>query len=138
MSEPFEDLSFDSIRGEIERLRKEIESNFDVRDKKVGDRVKIWDFSANKIKSKPGKKEKKISATDVYFKENSAIIVEEGLSIEFKFNYAEELKLTKEEAMLIEDINLPPFNLDILIRYPDGTEVYTCSDFVKRIDNYEK
>ena len=129
MTDPFEDLSpmerknfkekMKEIRLALLERRDSIESNFDEREKMVGDKVKIWDFSAN-LNKQDGSK---VEGTDVYYKENEAIIVQEGLDIKQELNYLNEFGLTEAEKEFLKDDEPTIIDLDILIRYPNGVEI---------------
>ena len=105
----------DELKTILETLKNGIEKNFDGREKKVGDRVKIWDFSMYVTKHDNVKH----SSLNSYFKNNEAIIIAENLK--------------KTSTLLDEEILM-----DVLLKFPDGSEVYTCSDFIKRTDTYEQ
>ena len=135
---PFERFFFimqlRELKQILESIKKDVEANHDDREKKVGDRVKLWDFSANRVKEDG----RKINYSESYFKENEAIVVDEGLDIKFVYNPQEDFNLSEAQKEILKDIRPPVIIMDILLRYPDGTELYTCSSFIKRTDAYEK
>ena len=112
-------------------IQKKSEENYDPREKKIGDRVKLWDFIAIKEKNN-----KEIKETP-YIKDNEAIIIEDDLDIQFVYDFLQDGKIPDETKEALIDVEKPIFCLDILLRYPNGLELYTCSDFVKRTDKYE-
>ena len=101
------------LRG---KLLAEIALHQDDREKIIGDRVKVWDGSCN-IDKRTGEFR---SGIDPLFEDNDGIIIQTDCNIEFK-----------------------PFSTyskvcDVLIRFPDGEEVYCASSMIKRIDNHSK
>jgi len=102
------------LKGLVETLREIQKSNTDIRSKEIGDRVRLWDFSFHMIK---GSNEHNLSSK---YAEMDAVVIATSCGIKTK------------------DIMNNKRVLDICIRYEDGTEVFTHSDFVKRIDNYNK
>lgn len=98
----------------LAEIGKIIEQNKDDRKKEIGDKVIMWDYSGCKDK-KTGKSYSCLDSIEG----QEAIIIETGLK-ENGFTYFDD----------------KPRILDILIHYPDGTEVYTHSNFVKRTDNF--
>ena len=97
----------------LEKLQKIVDENKDDRTKEVGDRVIVWDGSYNEDKN-TGKHRNGI---DKLF-ENPGIIIETNC------DFLREEPILKSKTVL-----------DILIRFDSGEEVYTKSEFVKRIDN---
>ncbi len=108
----------------LEQLRDQMKSEVlerqDSRDKHIGDRVKIWDFSGcvNENNEEP-------DATE--YQKLEGIVCEEGLKHEFKTviknpfgGKGPEFKYT--------------YVLDLRVVYPNGKKFYTRSDFVKRLD----
>lgn len=100
-----------SMLDHIKSIQK---SNIDVRKKMIGDRVRLWDFSFHIVK---GNNTHSLSTN----------------------NHAKDAIVIATEC----NVETEPFTghtkvLDLCIRYEDGTEVFTSSDYVKRTDSYEK
>lgn len=96
-----------------EMSKKAFEENEDTREKRIGDRVKIWNFYlASNEDMTPFCDEKYIDQT--------AIVIQEGLSL--------------DKAGIL---NIP-YKLDLQVKFEDGTKVYTKSQYVKREDSYTK
>jgi len=95
-------------------IQEHIKQHKDDRIKEVGDRVMIWDGSYNYDKN-TGKHR---SGIDKLF-EKPGIVIETNCGF------------THIEKSLDDEI----VNLDLLIKFDSGEEVYTKSEYVKRIDN---
>jgi hypothetical protein len=89
--------------------------NYDGRVKEVGDKVIVWDGSHNRDKNTGEQR----CGIDPLFENNQAIVIETGCT-------EVDLWMDKEYVM------------DLLLRFPEGQEVYTSSKYVRRIDNYSK
>lgn len=139
-NELLEDSESNEIINMIEDFRKQMEERnkkakqrmaemFDEREKKIGDRVKIWDYSfaildngeqAFHIFSSEdeSKKQKLRDFTNI-----EAIIVETNCMKEAIVEFAGQ-KINK--------------NCDLCIEFPDKTRIYTTSNSVRRTDEFEK
>lgn len=114
----------EQIADKQKRAKDKIEENKDDREKLLGDRVIIWDFSFATLEN--GNK----GVYDNY--EQFKPLVE---------------KLSKQEAIVIKtnesfigkvnELGLEKV-CDLLVEFPDKTRIYTPSIAVRRIDNYEK
>ena len=110
----FDELSYlDDLYRNLAEVRKVIDENKDNRTKEVGDKVLVWDGSYN-VDKNTGKKR---WGVDPLFK-NTAIVI--------KTNCDEKIETSLDGTV---------FNLDLLLRFDGGEEVYTTSNMVKRIDN---
>ncbi len=98
----------------LKELQKYIKQNKDDRIKEVGDRVLIWDGSYNMDKNT----NKSRSGFDKLFL-NPGIVIQTNC----EFIYVEKL---------LDDMAV---NLDLLIKFESGEEIYTQSAMVKRIDD---
>ena len=98
----------------LKELQEYIKQHKDDRVKEVGDRVLIWDGSynmdKNTLKSRYG-------IDDLF--QNPGIVIQTNC----KFIYVEKL---------LDDMVV---NLDLLIKFESGEEIYTQSAMVKRIDD---
>jgi hypothetical protein len=104
------------IQGMLELKKKiltEMARHQDDREKKIGDRVIIWDWSAN-IDKRTG--ESRSGFSELADKEG--IIIETDCGIEDK-------PFAKKTYIC-----------DVLIKFPDGEEVYCASSMIKRTDNH--
>ncbi len=110
----FDELSYlDDLYEHLSEIRKIIAENKDDRTKEVGDKVLVWDGSYN-VDKNTGKKRWGI---DPLFK-NPAIVI--------KTNCDEKTETSLDGTVI---------NLDLLIIFDGGEEVYTTSNMVKRIDD---
>lgn len=98
----------------LKQLQEYIKQNKDDRIKEVGDRVLIWDGSYNADKNT----NKSRSGFDKLF-QNPGIVIQTNC----QYTYVEKL---------LDDMEV---NLDLLIKFESGEEVYTQSAMVKRIDD---
>lgn len=103
-----------SLLDIINTIKDVQKANRDTRTKEIGDKVKLWDFSFHRIRGNDK------ADLDPKYTDNIAIVIAVACDIKFK-------DITNRDRIL-----------DICIRYDDGTEVFTSSEFVKRIDTYEK
>jgi hypothetical protein len=98
----------------LKEIQDTIRKHKDDRVKEVGDRVLIWDGSynmdKNTLKSRYG-------IDDLF--QNPGIVIQTNC----EFIYVEQL---------LDDMVV---NLDLLIKFETGEEIYTKSTMVKRIDN---
>ncbi len=109
----FDELSYlDDLYRNLAEVRKVIAENKDNRTKEVGDKVLVWDGSYN-VDKNTGKKRWGI---DPLFT-NPAIVI--------KTNCDEKTDTSLDGTV---------FNLDLLLKFDSGEEVYTTSNMVKRID----
>jgi hypothetical protein len=98
----------------LKEIQEYIKQHKDDRVKEVGDRVLIWDGSYNIDKNT----HKSRSGLDSLFK-NPGIVIQTNCD----YTYIEEY---------LDDMVI---NLDLLIKFESGEEVYTKSEMVRRIDN---
>lgn len=99
----------------LKEINAKIAENRDERVKQVEDRIKIWDGSGNKDKTTLVKR----SGIDPLF-ENSAIVIETNCN---------------ETMDNVKNNYFPAsYDLDLLVVFPDNTQVYVASKFVKIID----
>ena len=98
----------------LKQLQEYIKQNKDDRVKEVGDRVLIWDGSYNMDKNT----NKSRSGFDKLFLKPGIVI-----QTNCEFIYVEKL---------LDDMTV---NLDLLIKFESGEEIYTQSAMVKRIDD---
>ena len=103
-----------SLLDIINTIKDVQKANRDTRTKEIGDKVKLWDFSFHRIWGDDK------ADLDPKYADKIAIVIAVACDIKFK-------DITNRDRVL-----------DICIRYDDGTKVYTNSEFVKRIDTYEK
>jgi len=106
------DVFLDAMKM-LEEIRKIVDENKDDRTKEVGDRVLIWDGSYNQDKN-----------TGVHRHGIDKLFEKSGIIIETNCEFLRE-EPTIDKVMV----------LDILVRFDTGEEIYTKSEFVKRIDN---
>lgn len=108
--------SREDIQNNIAKIQAEILEKQDLRTKEVGDRVKIWDGSGNHDKNT---KEHRYGIDELF--KSEAIVIATGLSVsnirEYDFQ--------------------PKYNLDVLLRFPNGEEVYTMSSCISRTDKHK-
>ena len=97
-------------------IMKDINANKDDRLKSVGDRVKVWDGSANIDKNTQEHR----SGVDPLFKDHTAIVIETGCHV------------------VITEQVISDYICDILLKFPNGEEVYVDSSMVKRMDDYKE
>jgi hypothetical protein len=102
-----------TIQSFIEQIQEIIQKNKDERTKEIGDKVIIWDGSYN-VDKNTGKHRFGIDK----------LFANEGMVIETNCTFTYVDKLLNNEI-----------NLDLLVRFETGEEIYTRSDMVKRIDN---
>ena len=98
----------------LKELQEYIKQHKDDRVKEVGDRVLIWDGSYNMDKNT----NKSRSGFDKLFQKPGIVI-----QTNCEFIYVEQLL----DYMVV--------NLDLLIKFESGEEIYTQSAMVKRIDD---
>ena len=98
----------------LKEIQEYIKQHKDDRVKEVGDRVLIWDGSYNMDKNT----NKSRSGIDKLF-QNPGIVIQTNCD----YTYLEEL---------LDDMSV---NLDLLIKFDSGEEIYTQSAMVKRIDD---
>ena len=99
-----------------DKILEEISKHKDDRIKVVGDRVKVWDGSAN-IDKETGQCR---AGIDPLFENNDAIIIEVDCNIKIS-------AFTSYTRIC-----------DVLLKFPKGEEVYCASSMVKRIDKHSK
>lgn len=112
-----------------EKAEKKITEMRDDRDKKIGDRVKIWDYSFAVLDNEEkafdifykGSEESKQKLKD--FIETEAIVIETDC--------------TKEVAIKIMNQEIKKI-CDLCIEFPDKTRIYTPSVAVRRTDKFDK
>lgn len=105
----------ESLFNVMSRAAAVMSENTDPRRKEVGDRVIVWDGSANRDVVSGHRRH----GNDPLF-QNEAIVIEAGCT---------------ELDYFMENV---AFVMDILLQFPTGERVYTCSRFVKRVDNYNE
>lgn len=98
----------------LNEIQNTIRKHKDDRVKEVGDRVLIWDGSYNMDKNT----NKSRSGFDKLFQKHGIVI-----QTNCEFIYVEQL---------LDDMVV---NLDLLIKFESGEEIYTQSAMVKRIDD---
>lgn len=121
-SNSYEDMSPYELLRDIEIT---IAANTDNRTKEIGDKVKVWDGSANMDKHSKLHR----AGIDPLF-ENIGIIIEKDCNImsdEAFHSWGKQIKSYKHNNYRII--------MDILIKFPSGEEVYCASSMVQRIDN---
>jgi len=94
------------------------ENNFDFRNKEIGDRVLLWDYSYNEDVT-----------TGKHYTYSSKLHDLEAIVIQTNLN----IKVDKNVFGKL----ITHSKLDMVIRFSNGIEIYTSSDCVKRIDNYK-
>lgn len=99
----------------LSKIQAKIAEDYDPREKKVGDYVIIHDGSANKDKNTGQER----SGIDSLFR-NEAMVIQDNCNEIFIGGTGHK------------------YIMDLLVRFGDGTEVYCCSDHVKRTDNDPK
>ena len=99
-----------------DNIMAKIKKEKDDRVKEVGDRVKIWDGSGNHDKNT---KEHRYGIDELF--KSEGIVIACGLSVPSISKYDHETK----------------YIFDLLIKFPNGEEVYTNSKFVKRTDKHK-
>lgn len=103
--------SKESFEDMIKLIRKAIKENNDPRTKEIGDKVLIWDFSWNKDKNTG----EHCSINDKTIVDTPGIVIDTNCDI-------------------LADDTSEPIQLDLLVKFPAGEEVYVASNCVKRID----
>lgn len=114
------DKEIHNIEQYILELSEIIKDNTDNRVKDVGDIVKIWDGSYNQDKHTGEIR----NGINLLF-ESNAIVIEKDCKI---FGGVKEFE---------KRLGFKEKNLDLLLKFPSGEEVYCKSSLVKRIDNYK-
>lgn len=112
-----------------EQAERKMAEMRDDRDKKIGDRVKIWDYSFAVLDNEEkafdifykGSEESKQKLKD--FIETEAIVIETDC--------------TKEVAIKIMNQEIKKI-CDLCIEFPDKTRIYTPSVAVRRTDKFDK
>lgn len=116
----------DDLHKQVQNHMKEIkaiqDANMDERTKTTGDRVIIWDFSSAFYKV--SRKEMFNSSLNA---KDEAIVIEDKLNIEYLDGKPDFVGITWGDTVC-----------DLLLKYPDGTEVYCNSRHVKRVDKHPK
>ena len=133
-------LKLKELKNMLESIKKDMDEHFkenhDSREKKVGDKVKLWDLSSCIVKDNG----RRLIYTENYFLDTEAIVIGEDLDFKYVYNAEEDESLNDEQKKFLKDINIEPATLilDILLRYPNGTDLYVCSEFIKRTDSFER
>lgn len=99
---------YDELQQDLAVIRGIIAANQDNRTKEIGDRVVIWDGSANKDKNTGESR----FGVDPLFQKNSAIVIAVNQPITYQFFNR-------------------LFKLDLLVVFPSGEEVYVSSELVR-------
>lgn len=106
-----QELFLESVKM-LQEIQKYIKEHKDDRVKEIGDRVIVWDGSYNIDKHTL----KHRSGIDKLF-QKTGIVIETNCDYTYTEKYLEKV-----------------VNLDLLIKFETGEEVYTQSEMVKRID----
>ena len=135
-------LELRELKRMIDKMKEDMDTrlkeNYDDREKKIGDKVKVWDLALCPcIEKESGRK---IKMTETYYLENEGMVIEENVEYKFVYDPDEDDNLNEAQKNLLKDMNIEPtvIMLDVLLRYPNGVNLYTCSEFIKRTDLFEK
>lgn len=112
-----------------EEAKKKMAEMRDDRDKKIGDRVKIWDYSFALLDNEDKAFDIFQSNDEEYKQKLRDFIETEAIVVETDCNKEVVLKILNQEIKKI---------CDLCIEFPDKTRIYTPSVAVRRTDTFEK